>query len=77
VVGYWVYKTRSGSFYIRPTAHGFAPFFEDEHLGTYQSPAQALDDLVGGHTFSPSNGVETDEVGLPDDLSKWTFVRLR
>ena len=37
----------------------------------------ALDDLVGGHTFMPSSGIDTSEVGLPDELSEWTFVRSR
>lgn len=49
--------------------------YEDESLGSYHSPEATLDDLVGGHTFFPSNGVDPSECGLPDVLADWTFVR--
>lgn len=48
--------------------------FDGEGLGNYDSAEAALDDLVGGHTFSPSCGKETDEMGIPDDLSEWDPV---
>jgi hypothetical protein len=76
VVGRWTFVTAHGAFHIVPVSGGrFEARFEDEGLGSYFSPEQALDDLVGGHTFSPSSGIDPSEVGLPDQLSDWTFVR--
>lgn len=74
--GYWQYKTRFGTFRIVPRGDRIHPMYEDEDLGSYYSVVSALDDLVGGHTFSPSNGVDSSECELPDDISEWTFVRL-
>lgn len=73
--GYWRYKTKWGMFAIVPQGDRFEAMFEDKSLGPYHSAVAALDDLVGGHTFSPSDGLDTSEVGLPDELAEWTFVR--
>jgi hypothetical protein len=45
---------------------------EEDGLGSYLTPQQARDDLVGGHTFSPSNGCDTSKLGLPEELSGWS-----
>ena len=50
--------------------------FEDEHLGSYHSPEAALDDLVGGYTFSASCG-DTALLALPDELAEWEYVLQR
>lgn len=73
--GYWEFRTRRGMFRIAPRAGSFHPFCEDEDLGAYHSAAAALDDLVGGHTYFTSNGLDPSVCGLPDDISEWTFVR--
>ena len=73
--GYWQYTTRRGTFRIVPRQGRFHPLYEDEDLGSYHSVAAALDDLVGGHTFFPSNGLDPSECGLPDEIGEWTFVR--
>lgn len=57
-----------------PRAGSFHPFFEDEDLGAYHSVEGALDELVGGHTFLPSNGLDPSTCDLPDEISKWTWV---
>jgi hypothetical protein len=75
VRGYWMVPTRHGTFYIKPTRDRFVVLYEDENLGSYHSPEAALDDLVGGHTFLPSNGLDTSTVGLPSELPEWDFVR--
>lgn len=75
--GYWQYQTEVGTFRIIRRGDRYHPVFEDEDLGSYHSVIAALDDLVGGHTFSPSNGIDTSECGLPDEISEWTFVRTR
>ncbi|HHE0364382.1 hypothetical protein [Vibrio parahaemolyticus] len=42
-------------------------------MGSYRHPQLALDDAVMGCTYTPSNGIELDEFGLPDDLSEWEY----
>jgi hypothetical protein len=44
---------------------------EDEDLGNYINAQQAADDLAGGHTFTPSSGIDTSQLGIPGDLSEW------
>lgn len=73
----WHYETKAGTFYIVEKHQGFHVFFEDEDLGCYASPHQALDDLVGGHTYSPSSGVDPEKLNIPDDLSFWSFSAVR
>ncbi len=75
VNGYWKYKTQWGTFAIIPQRGRFEVMFDDENLGSYHTAVAALDDLVGGHTFSPSNGLDTSDIGLPDELAEWTFVK--
>jgi hypothetical protein len=74
--GYYEFKTRAGAFRIVPRANLWLAMFEDENLGPYNSPQAALDDLSGGHTDWPSCG-DPSELGLPDDLSDWPFIRAR
>lgn len=67
---------------IHPTAHGeaviacsrdgrFHAMWKGESLGSYQSAVAAIDDMAGGHTFSPSDGTELDEIGLSRDIGDW------
>ena len=71
----YTFDSHCGAFSIRLTHDGrWAAMYEDEDLGHYASPRQALDDLSGGHTFSPSSGIDTADCGLPDDLSEWETI---
>ena len=65
------YRTKIGTFSIRSLRERWHVFFEDENLGAYASPLAALDDLVGGHTFWPANGVDPSTLGIPDELKEW------
>lgn len=68
----WVYSSKYGPVYIKRHSNGlYHIIFDGDSLGGYHNPQQALDDAVGGHTFTPSNGIELDEFGLPGDLSLW------
>ena len=64
-------KTRIGTFRIKWERGEWHATFQDEHLGGYPAPQQAVDDLVGGHTFSLSTGHDTSELGLPDEIGEW------
>jgi hypothetical protein len=65
-------QTRIGSFYIAVANDGrFHLYYDDESLGSYDNPQQAVDDLAGGHTFSIAGGVDTSTLGIPYDLDEW------
>lgn len=68
----WHYKTRKGVVYLIKRGSRYHVIYQNEDLGDYPSPQQAIDDVVGGHTESPSNGVDLEEMNLPDDLEDWT-----
>jgi len=74
-MAYWFYETQWGTFAIVPKTNRFVAMFEDEELGSYHSPQPALDDLLGGHTSSLPKGLDSSQMGLPDDLSDWTEAR--
>ncbi len=69
---YWTHRTKHGLWSIRFHAGHWRPYLDDESLGAYATPQQALDDLAGGHTFGTPTGIDTSACGLPDDLSEWT-----
>lgn len=71
---YWRYPTSIGAARILFKKGRWHAVITDEFLGPYQTPEQALDDLVGGHTWSHSSGVDTSTLGLPDELSEWELV---
>lgn len=49
----------------------FHVFFGEEDLGSYINPIQAADDIAGGHTSSPSSGIDTSTLNIPYDLAEW------
>ena len=68
----YVVQTRIGPYYIGRDRNGrFHPMEGDESLGSYATPEQAVDDLAGGHTFSPPSGIDTATLGIPADLGEW------
>lgn len=71
----YVYNSRFGTFTIMQKNNRWHIVFDGENLGSYATPEQALDDLVGGHTYWPSNGIDPSECGLPDELSAWSKSR--
>lgn len=71
----WIFKTRVGTFSIRPDGRGrFDIWFRDEKYGNYHRPEMALDDLVGDHVGSLPDRIDPSKIGLPSDLSEWTFM---
>lgn len=71
----WRYKTKEGTFYIVEKNGWFQVVFDNDSLGSYKTPQQAVDDLAGGHTFWPSSGVDPSELCIPEDLGEWERVR--
>lgn len=71
------FETRVGTFYIAYCSENrrYHALYEDEPLGSYTHPELAAGDLAGGHTCSISAGVDTSELGIPDDLCEWNSFR--
>ena len=67
----YFYRTKAGRFTIELALGRWQVYFENENLGNYATAELALDDLVGGHTWSASCG-DTSKLGLPSQLSEWT-----
>ncbi len=66
--------TRIGAaaIYFNSTNQRYHVLLTEEDLGNYPSIAHAIDDLVGGHTWSHSTGVDTSTLEIPEDFSEWT-----
>ena len=68
----WRHPSRRGTVYVLPQQGGrWCIVYNEENLGSYHSPMAAIDDAAGGHTFSPSNGVDLGSLGLSDDIGDW------
>lgn len=68
---YYEFTTEHGDFRIVQTPHGWAPTFDDEHLGgTYRTPDQALEELIAGHTDDTPFG-SAAALGVSPDLEIW------
>lgn len=67
----YCYRTERGTVFIMPRNGRWHIVYDDQGLGSYHSPAAAADDAAGGHTFSPSNGVDLGDLELPPDISDW------
>ena len=68
------YRTRRGPVYIVPRGERWHIVYDEEDLGSYHSPRSAADDASGGHTFSPSNGVDLGDLDIPEDIGEWETI---
>ncbi len=69
----WYYKTRVGTFHIRPDAynrHRWSLWIDDENLGSYDSPDAAADDVYTQHT-GWNEWDSLPSVTQPTDLTEW------
>jgi hypothetical protein len=67
----YTHKTTRGSFAIVQQGDRWQVMYDGESLGSYHSARAAAADLAGGHTFSPSNGVDPGSLSIPEDLGEW------
>jgi hypothetical protein len=65
------FETKAGTFTIVRRAGLFHVILDGESLGSYASAQQAAEDVAGGHTFTPSSGVDTSRLGIPQEISEW------
>ena len=73
----FIYRTRAGVFSIVNRAERWHVMFDNDSLGGYASPQQAAEDLAGGHTTWPSNGIDPSTLGIPADLGEWERLPAR
>jgi hypothetical protein len=76
VITYWSFRTKPGTFYIRPRndGGGFQSFFEDEALDSDNSPDDCAFGLAAGTGTWPSCG-DPSLLGIPSDPRKWNRLR--
>ena len=67
----YIFHTRVGPFKIVQNGARFDIMFEGDSLGSYATAEMAAEDLAGGHTFTPSSGIDPFELGISPDLSDW------
>lgn len=66
------HKTILGPVFIGQSPDGrFHPIWQGESLGSYNNAAAAIDDVAGGHTFSPSDGPDLDSLEISSDAGDW------
>ncbi len=72
--GFWFFDTKWGRFSIVPVGSRFNLLFGEENLGTYHSVTAAIDDLSSGHTYPLPRNLRSSKMGLPTELSGWSFA---
>jgi len=68
------FETRIGPFYMGEIHGRHQPIYEGESLGSYAHAWQAAEDLLGGHTFSISSGIDTSSLGIRVELEEWKKI---
>jgi hypothetical protein len=70
------HKTHKGPVFIGQSSDGrFHPMWRDESLGSYHNIAGAIEDVAGGHTFTPSDGTDLGSLGISGDPSDWVRAK--
>lgn len=70
------HNTSAGPMFIAQTSNGrYHPVWKDESLGSYRTLIGAVEDVAGGHVFTPSDGTRTGSLGLSSDPSDWVDAR--
>ena len=70
----YLYHTKVGAFAIIHRADRWHITFRNEVLGSYEYAQQAAKDLACGHTSTPPGWLDTSKLGIPEDISEWTWV---
>jgi hypothetical protein len=70
----WAFQTKSGLTEIVPLrVDQFALLFDGEPLENHATPAAAAEAISNGTCSWPSVG-DPSELGIPAQLSEWTFI---
>jgi hypothetical protein len=71
--GTFIFATRAGHFMLIQADGKWQAIFEDEVLGSFDTPQRAAELLVSGGTDLPSVG-DPAQFGVSANLSDWTFI---
>ncbi len=71
----YFWKTKHGTAAIVPREGRWLAIWRGENLGSYATAQHACDDMVGDHTYSPSDMTDLSTVGLPEDIGDWELER--
>lgn len=70
------HATRRGPVFICQTPDGrYHPVWQGESLGSYARAAQAIEDVAGGHVFTPSDGTDMGALEISADPGDWSDPR--
>jgi len=70
------FKTRKGPVFIGQTPDGrYHPVWQSDSLGSYHSITGAIEDVAGGHTFTPPDGTDLGSLGISCDPSEWVRAK--
>lgn len=66
------HDTPKGPVFIGQSRDGrYHPVWREQSLGSYRDIVGAIDDVAGGHTFSPSDGTDMSALGISRDIGDW------
>lgn len=66
------HQTKRGPVFIAKSDGGrYHVVWKGEKLGSYSTKYKAVDDVAGGHTFSPSDGTDLGALGLSGFVCDW------
>jgi hypothetical protein len=70
------HRTRKGPVFIGRSGDGrYHPIWQNESLGSYHNIVGAVEDVAGGHVFTPSDGTDTETLGLSADPGDWVAAK--
>jgi hypothetical protein len=69
----YFFRSAYGTFLIRRERDGqWHVTFEDQRLGAYRAPEEAVAQLGADHYFWLASGLDSAAVGLPRELTQWS-----
>jgi hypothetical protein len=70
------FGSTEGSFYIMPGKDGWEASFGNEHLGAFESPQHAADDLARGVCCPHLSEADTSTLEIPEKIADWEIVHV-
>jgi hypothetical protein len=68
------FNTRIGPFYIARLNGWYHPVHENEPLGRYSTPEEAVEAIARGRVPSVNSLADVATLGIPKELGRWEFL---